>query len=103
MILSINDDIRIVSDCHQWTIQRSRKRTVNGKPEQAWEAQSYYPTPLSAFRAVGERLVRDSDAVGFIEALAEVERVATELSQALLMRIEMTCPHCGQEIYDDRP
>jgi len=90
MILSINDDIRIVSDCHQWTIQRSRKRTANGTPGQAWESQSYYPTLPSAIRAVGERLVRDSDAVGFTEALAEVERIATELSQALTCVIKPT-------------
>ena len=90
MILSINDDIRIVSDCHQWTIQRSRRRTVNGKPGQVWEAQSYYPTLASAIKAVGERLVRDSDAVGFTEALAEVERIATELSQALTCVIKPT-------------
>jgi hypothetical protein len=90
MILPINDETRIVSDCHQWTIQRSRKRTVDGKPDQVWEAQSYYPTFASAIEAVGERLVRDSDAVGFTAALAEVERIATELSQALTCVIKPT-------------
>jgi hypothetical protein len=94
MILSLNDNFRIVSDRYQWTIQRSRKRTVNGKPDQTWEAQSYYPTLPSAIRALGERLVRDSDAVGFTEALAEVERIATELSQALTCAIK---PAQGKE------
>ncbi len=83
MILPINDDIRIVSDRNQWTIQRSRKRSVNDKPDKVWEAQGYYPTLPSAIKAVGERLVRDSDAVGFTEALAEIERIGTELSRAL--------------------
>ena len=41
-----------------------------------------------------ERLVRDSDAVGFTEALAEVERIATELSQALTCVIQ---PAQGKE------
>jgi hypothetical protein len=90
MILPINKDIRIVSDCHQWKIQRYRERTVNGRPDQVWEAQSYYPTLASAIKAVGERLMRDSDAVGFAEALAEVERIATELSQALTCVIKPT-------------
>ena len=90
MILPVNNEIRIISDRYQWTIQRSRKRTVNGKPDQVWEAQSYYPTLASAIGAVGERLVRDSDAVGFTEALAEIERIGTELSQALTCVIKPT-------------
>ena len=90
MILPLNDETRIVSDRYQWIIQRSRKRTVNGKPDQVWEAQSYHPTLKNAIAAAGERLVRDSDAVGFTEALAEVERIATELSQALTCVIKPT-------------
>ena len=99
MILPLNDETRIVSDRYQWIIQRSRKRTVNGKPDQVWEAQSYYPTLPSAIKAVGERLVRDSDAEGFTEALAEIERISTRLSRALTCVIR---PERGEESCDDR-
>ena len=45
---------------------------------------------FSAQVKLGERLVRNSDAVGLIKAFAEVERIATELSQALTCVIKPT-------------
>ena len=91
MILPINDDYRISSDRYQWIIQKSRPRKRDGKLIVEWECQSFFPTFEGAVRELGERMVRESDAVGFCEALIAIERVVTTLSQALPTQFSVVC------------
>ena len=85
MIIPINARYRIVSDEYQWIIQR--KRTRKGKEE--WQARLYYPTLKAAVEGLGELMVRQSKADTLVSALAAVEEVATQLSQALTPKIEV--------------
>ena len=85
MIIPINAQYRIVSDEYQWIIQR--KRTRKGKED--WQARLYYPTLKAAVEGLGELMVRQSKADTLVSALAAVEEVATQLSQALTPKIEV--------------
>jgi len=103
MILSINDQYRIISNSQQWIVQRRRKRIRNAEATLEWRGELFFTTLEAALKGFGERLLRESKATCPTEALADVKRIAEALSQALPIRIEVTCPHCGQETYDDRP
>ena len=105
MILSINDQYRIISNSQQWIVQRrrKRKRIRNAEATLEWRGELFFTTLEAALKGFGERLLRESKATCPTEALADVKRIAEALSQALPIRIEVTCPHCGQETYDDRP
>ena len=84
MIIPINDLYRICSDEYQWIIQKKRNR----KGKEDWASRHYYSTFDSAVRSLGELMVRQSKADTLVSALAEVENVATTLSQALTPTIE---------------
>ena len=83
MILPISETYRIASDTSQWIIQKSRERRRNGVLVTDWEPQSFYPTFEGAVEELGQRMVRESNAVGFAEALVAVENVVTTMCQAL--------------------
>ena len=85
MIIPINARYRIVSDEYQWIIQRIRTR----KGKEDWQARLYYPTLKAAVEGLGELMVRQSKADTLVSALAAVEEVATQLSQALTPKIEV--------------
>ena len=85
MIIPINARYRIVSDEYQWIIQRIRTR----KGKEDWQARLYYPTLKAAIEGLGELMVRQSKADTLVRALAAVEEVATQLSQALTPKIEV--------------
>lgn len=89
LILPFNDEYRIASDRYQWIIQKSHQRKRNGELVTEWESQSFFPTYEGAVEELGERMVRESDAVGFAEALVAVENVVTTLSQALPTHISV--------------
>ena len=90
MILPITERYRITSDRYQWIIQKSHRRIRNGEQVTEWESESYFPTYEGAVEAIGERMVRESGAVGFAEALVAVKNVVTTLSQALPTHIRVT-------------
>ncbi len=90
MILQFDADFRISSDRYQWIIQKSRQRKRGGKLVTEWECQSFFPTYEGAVQELGERMVRESEAVGFAQALEDVERVVTTLSQALPTHIHVS-------------
>ena len=85
MIIPINARYRIVSDEYQWIIQRIRTR----KGKEDWQARLYYPTLKAAVEGLGELRVRQSKADTLVSALAAVEEVATQLSQALTPKIDV--------------
>ena len=84
MIIPVNEHYRITTDPNQWMIERVRSR--NGNKE--WEPKLFYPTFETALKGLGELMVRLSDAQTLVDAIRDVEKVSTTLSQALTIRIE---------------
>ena len=84
MIIPVNEHYRITTDPNQWIVEKARTR--NGKKE--WESKLFYPTFESALKGLGELMVRLSDAQTLVDAIRDVEKVSTTLSQALTIRIE---------------
>ncbi|SVD03087.1 uncharacterized protein METZ01_LOCUS355941 [marine metagenome] len=84
MIIPINEQYRVTSDAHQWTVQKRRAR--NNKED--WECQTYHPSVDAAVRSLGERMVRECKTDTLVDALKAVETIATTLSQALTPSIE---------------
>jgi hypothetical protein len=85
MIIPINKQYRIVSDEDQWIIQTIRTR----KGKEDWQARLYYPDLKAAVEGLGELMVKQSKADTLIRALAAVEEVATQFSQALTPKIDV--------------
>ena len=85
MIIPINKQYRIVSDEYQWIIQRIRTR----KGKEDCQARLYYPDLKAAVEGLGELMVKQSKADTLVSALAAVEEVSTQLSQALTPKIEV--------------
>ena len=85
MIIPINDRYRIASDPRQWMIQEPRTR--NGETE--WESRYYFGTLESAVKELREVMVRTSDGETLVGIdLADIEKVTTTLSQALIPHSE---------------
>ena len=93
MLIPINDQYRIASDSRQWMIQKSRTR--NG--ETVWQPKSYFGTIDSAVKELGELMVRTSDAQTLVDALADVEKANTTLSQALTPHSELILEAMAKE------
>jgi len=94
MIIPINDRYRIASDPRQWMIQESRTR--NGEAE--WESRYYFGTLESAVKELREVMVRTSDAQTLVDALADVEKATTILSQARTLQLEQVLTASEEEI-----
>ena len=84
VIIPVNEHYRIATDPNQWMVEKARTR--NGNRE--WEPKLFYPTFESALKGLGELMVRLSDAQTLVDAIRDVEKVSTRLSQALTIRIE---------------
>ena len=97
MIIPVNEQYRIATDPYQWMVEKARIR--NGKKD--WEPKLFYPSFKSALKGLGELMVRRSDAQTLADAIADVEKVSTTLSQALTIRIEGLEEAQSQEQYDE--
>ena len=84
MMIPINDRYRISSDRYQWMIQEVRTR----KDDKVWESKWFFGTFPAAVKELGELMVRESKAQTLVDALAEVEKITTTLSQALTPQFE---------------
>jgi len=84
VIIPVNEQFRIATDPNQWMVEKARTR--NGKKD--WAPKLFYPTFESALKGLGELMVRLSDAQTLVDAIRDVEKVSTTLSQALTIRIE---------------
>ena len=84
MIIPVNEQFRIATDPYQWMVERARTR--NGKKD--WEPKLFYPTFESALKGLGQLMVRLSEAETLVDAVRDVEKVSTTLSQALTIRID---------------
>ena len=63
-----------------------KARTRNGNKD--WAPKLFYSTYESALKGLGELMVRLYDAQTLVDAIKDVEKVSTTLSQALTIRIE---------------
>ena len=86
MILPIDDEYRIKGDKHSWAIQKGRMR----EGEITWESVSWFTSLESTVNHLGQLMVRTSNAQTLGEALIEIEKIATKLSQALTTNFEVT-------------
>jgi len=84
VIIPVNEEFRIATDPNQWIVEKARTR--NGKKD--WTPKLFYPTFESALKGLGGLMVRLSDAETLVDAIRDVEKVSTTLSQALTIRIE---------------
>ena len=84
MEILINEKYRLSSDEYQWIVQKRRSR--KGKLD--WTNLEYHSRLDSAVRSLGELMVRRSKANTLVDALKEVETIATTLSHALTPHIE---------------
>jgi hypothetical protein len=84
MIIPVNQQFRIFTDENQWIVQEVRNRL--GK--NIWRSKFFYPTFESALKGLGQLMVRLSEAETLVDAVRDVEKVSTKLSQALTIRIE---------------
>ena len=84
MIIPVNEHYRIATDPNQWIVEKARTR--NGKKD--WTPKLFYPTFESALKGLGQLMVRLSEAETLVDAVRDVEKVSTTLSQALTIRID---------------
>ena len=84
MIIPVNGQFRIFTDENQWIVQEVRNRLG----EKAWRSRLFYPTYELAVQSLGQLMVRLSEAETLVDAVRDVEKVSTTLSQALTIRIE---------------
>ena len=85
MILIINEQYRVITDPYQWIIQKRRTR----KGEEDWVSLTYHSSPDAAIKSLREHLVGASDAQAVADALRDISRIDTTLSQALTPRFEV--------------
>lgn len=81
MKLKINEEYRIISNDYSWVVQK-RKWVSKKTGETVWKTLTCHATVSGCLKALGDRMIRDSDAGTFAEAIAEVHRVTVELSKA---------------------
>lgn len=85
MEILINEDYKIDSDAHSFRVCK-RKTTKQGD---VWTPQSWHGTPGHALKSLGTRMLRESDAKGIAEALAEMDRITDTLSRALTGKLSL--------------
>jgi|14_taG_2_1085336.scaffolds.fasta_scaffold00463_20 hypothetical protein len=79
MEIKINESYRIVSDKRQYILQK-RKVVKN---EVFWVGHMYFGTLESAFKAIPEQFLKDSDAKGWSECAEVLKSTKTALLEAL--------------------
>lgn len=93
----INADYRITSDAHNVIVLRKHivdptksphwarleAKGADPTPREDWREQSYHGTVAQAVRAIGEQLVRDSEAESLAELLTEIKRFNSEIEAQL--------------------
>ena len=85
MILPIDDEYRIKGDKHSWVIEKGRMK--EGKI--TWESISWFTSIEHTVNHLGQMMVRTSDAKTLADALKEIEKITTKLSQALTTKFEV--------------
>lgn len=97
MIIPINDKYRINSDKYQWIVQKYSSYTATkdsktakaGELVEKWDGILFYTSLSSLAAGLSERMLRESKAEGLAEAMEEVKRVSSTLSEALAPHFEV--------------
>jgi len=91
--LQINPDWRVTSDRYCWMVQRRRVRTdkETGEQSEVWGNESFHASLPAAVSALGEHVLRRSDAEGIAEIAATLDRLSTDVSRALapVLRLDL--------------
>jgi len=82
MELPIDENWRIKTDTNQWIVQK-RILANKDKQEYEWRSQSYHMTLEQAVRSLGNRLLRESPAVTFEEAIKASAEISGIMRRAL--------------------
>ena len=85
MKIPINNDYQLGADKRQWIIYEPKMR----KGEKCWEGKHFFANPQNAVNFLGNMMVRESDAQTLVDALAEIDRVATLLTHALTLEFNI--------------
>ena len=80
MIVNINEEYQLSSDKFQWIIS---KASVSKEGATTWRAKHYFPTPQQAVNFLAHKMIRESDAHDLSEAIAAVDKITEQLTQAL--------------------
>ncbi len=89
MNIPLNDGYRLSADKYQWIVQKKRKK-LDKEGNIVWRPLSFHPTPEHAIKHHAHMLVRTSEAETLQEALNQIERVTSELTQALSGEFDVT-------------
>ena len=86
------ENYRIKGGSHSWELQkiRTRRNKQTKQLNNEWESFQWYNSLQGAVNALVEHRVRTLEAETLAEALNEVKRIATALSQALTPKFELT-------------
>jgi len=86
MNIQIDKDHMISSDNNCWIVKRYAG-IDKGTNKQKWEALSYHSTPGQAMRGLANKMIRDSKATSFLEAIEHVHEIAQKFETALSIDI----------------
>ena len=84
MIIPIDEEWRIATDPMNWIVQRQKKVKREGVYVMEWHNKAYLGSFKQSVEWLAKRLVRESDAVGLVNAIDAVQKVCDRLSNALL-------------------
>ena len=92
MILPIDENYRLTSDCRGWAIQKRRKRKhrKTGVHKDDWESILWFPTLPQVVNGLAALKIRTSDTETLADALVDVEKIAATLCQALAPKFIVT-------------
>ena len=79
MIIPINDKYQISSNSLEWRIDKRKTE----KDHYIWVPIAFFPRFEQAAESLGNRLIRESNAVGVAEAMVEIKRITSLLTLAL--------------------
>ena len=91
MNIDLGRGYRLGTDKYQWIIQKkaNRKNKETGEVTEEWRNVSFHANPTQAVNFHADRLLRASDAETLTEALEEVKRITTELTNALHINFDV--------------
>ena len=92
MILPIDEQYRIAADKHCWAIQEliKRKDRNTGQPTREWKPIRWYGSIDQTVNGLAGLMLRTSDVETLKDAIAEVDRIAATLGNALTPQFDVT-------------
>jgi len=86
MQIQIDKDYMIATDNLCWIVKKY-SGIDKATSKQKWEAQTYHPSPGAAMQALADRMIRNSHATNFLDAIKDVHAIAKTFENALSITI----------------